>query len=462
MAHRDHPPGQRPSRTINQDPNAMPPLGKAIPLGLQHIMAMFAGNVTPPIIIAGVIGATAGEQIFLIQVALFVAGVSTLMQTIGIGPFGSRLPIVQGTSFGFLPVALPLAKAFGLPAVLGASFIAGLLQIVLGAFLKKIRHWFSPVVTGIVVLLIGITLMPVGLNYAAGGVGNDDFASPTNLALAFFVLTVTITAHQLGRGFIKASSILCGLVAGYLVAIALGKVDFGAITDAAWFALPQPFVYGMEFSMTAIIGMTLIMFVVGLETIGNISAITTSGAGRPAKDKELSGGVMADGMATSFAAVFNTLPNTAYAQNVGLITLTGVVSRHVVTIGGILLIAMGLFPKLGGLVAAMPHAVLGGAGIVMFGMIAAAGLKIIKECELDQRAMLIIAVSLSLGIGLPAVEAISDTMPGQAGLLLKSGLVPAAVAALLLDAILPGKPDRQRAISDDSVAGKPQHPESNA
>ncbi|PWV75879.1 uracil-xanthine permease family protein [Halomonas sp. A11-A] len=444
-------PETNPTRTINRDPDAMPPLSKAIPLGLQHIMAMFAGNVTPPIIIAGVIGAATGETIFLIQVALFVAGVSTLIQTIGMGPIGARLPIVQGTSFGFLPVALPLANAFGLAAVLGASFIAGLLQIVLGAFLKKIRHWFSPVVTGIVVLLIGITLMPVGLNYAAGGVGSPDFASPTNLLLALFVLVVCIAVHQLGRGFVKASSILFGLLAGYLVAIALGMVDFTNLREAAWFAVPRPLQYGMEFHLTAIVGMVLIMFVVGLETIGNISAITTGGAGRPAKDRELSGGVMADGVATSFAAVFNTLPNTAYAQNVGLITLTGVVSRHVVTIGGILLICMGLFPKLGGLVAAMPHAVLGGAGVVMFGMIASAGLKIIQECELDQRAMLIIAVSLSLGIGLPAVEAISETMPGQVGLLLKSGLVPAALAALLLDAILPGKPKPQSGGEDVEV-----------
>lgn len=446
-----HPPDQpsHPSRTINQNPDAMPPLSKAIPLGLQHIMAMFAGNVTPPIIIAGVIGAGTGEQIFLIQVALFVAGIATLVQTIGVGPVGARLPIVQGTSFGFLPVALPLAGSFGLAAVLGASFIAGLLQIVLGTFLKKIRHWFSPVVTGIVVLLIGITLMPVGINYAAGGVGADDFASPTNLGLALFVLVVTILVHQFGRGFLKASSILIGLVSGYLVAIALGMVDFSSVTDAAWFAFPKPLQYGMEFHLTAIIGMTLIMFVVGLETIGNISAITMGGAGRHAKDRELSGGVMADGVATSFAALFNTLPNTAYAQNVGLITLTGVVSRHVVTIGGILLICMGLFPKLGGLVAAMPPAVLGGAGVVMFGMIASAGLKIIQECELDQRAMLIIAVAMSLGIGLPAVEAIAETMPGQVGLLLKSGLVPAALAALLLDAVLPGKPNRRERLAQE-------------
>ncbi|MBF8222572.1 uracil-xanthine permease family protein [Halomonas sp. 328] len=442
----------RPSRTINRDPDAMPPLGKAIPLGIQHIMAMFAGNVTPPIIIAGVIGATTGETIFLIQVALFVAGIATLIQTIGMGPIGARLPIVQGTSFGFLPVALPLAGTFGLPAVLGASLVAGVLQVGLGASLKKIRHWFSPVVTGIVVLLIGIILMPVGLNYAAGGIGNPDFASPTNLGLAFFVLVVTIGVHQFGRGFLKAASILVGLASGYILAIFLGMVDFSTVGDAAWFSIPKPFQYGLEFQLTAIIGMALIMFVVGLETIGNISAITIGGAGRHAKDRELSGGVMADGVATSFAAIFNTLPNTAYAQNVGLITLTGVVSRHVVTIGGILLICMGLFPKLGALVAAMPHAVLGGAGVVMFGMIASAGLKIIQECDLNQRNMLIIAVSLSLGIGLPAVEAISETMPGQLGLLLKSGLVPAALAALLLDAILPGKPKREPIEADEAAA----------
>lgn len=452
---------KKPSRTVNQNPDAMPPLGKAIPLGIQHIMAMFAGNVTPPIIIAGVIGATTGEQIFLIQVALFVAGIATLIQTIGMGPIGARLPIVQGTSFGFLPVALPLAGTFGLASVLGASLIAGLLQVGLGAFLKKIRHWFSPVVTGIVVLLIGITLMPVGLNYAAGGVGADDFASPTNLGLALFVLVVTIVVHQFGRGFLKASSILVGLVSGYLVSIALGMVDFSSVGNAAWFAFPKPLQYGLEFHLTAIIGMTLIMFVVGLETIGNISAITIGGAGRQAKDRELSGGVMADGVATSFAAIFNTLPNTAYAQNVGLITLTGVVSRHVVTIGGILLICMGLFPKLGGLVAAMPHAVLGGAGVVMFGMIASAGLKIIQECELNQRAMLIIAVALSLGIGLPAVEQIADTMPGQLGLLLKSGLVPAALAALLLDAILPGKPSRVEPAPEEAIAVKSEDAKSN-
>lgn len=421
----------------DRSPDYMPPLGRAIPLGLQHIMAMFVGNITPPIIIAGVIGATNDERIFLIQMALFVAGVATLVQSIGMGRVGARLPIVQGTSFGFLPVALPLAGSFGLPAVLGASFIAGLIQVGLGAFLSRVRHLFSPVVTGIVVLLIGLILMPVGLRYAAGGVGAEDFAAPHHLGVAGLVLVVTIFCHQFGRGFFKVASILIGLLTGYAVAFFLGMVDFSAVGTAAWLAIPQPFVYGMEFSLTAIIGMVIIMLVVGLETIGNISGITVGGAGRPATSKELSGGVMADGVATSFAAIFNTLPNTAYAQNVGLVTLTGVVSRHVVSIGGLFLIAFGLFPKLSAVASAMPPAVLGGAAIVMFGMIASAGVKILAETGMNQRSMLIMAVAISLGVGLPLVPEIAEALPKQAALLLKSGLIPAAVVALLLDALLP-------------------------
>ncbi|SEO82202.1 uracil-xanthine permease family protein [Aquisalimonas asiatica] len=444
-----------------RDPDVTPPLSKAIPLGLQHVMAMFAGNVTPPIIIAGVIGATTGETVFLIQVALFVAGVCTLLQTLGAGPIGARLPIVQGTSFGFMPVALPMASTFGLPTVLGAAFIAGLFQIGLGAILKKIRHWFSPVVTGIVVLLIGISLMPVGLNYAAGGGDGSasDYASPANLGMALFVLVVTVIVHQYGKGIFKAASVLVGLAVGYVTAIALGMVDFSPVAEASWFALPQPFVYGMQFELAAIVGMVLIMFVVGLETIGNITAITVGGAGRQPKGRELSGGVMADGAATSFAAIFNTLPNTAFAQNVGLVTLTGVVSRHVVTIGGLFLIALGLVPKLGGVVSAMPEPVLGGAAVVMFGMIASAGLKILQRCELDQRNLLIIAVAIGLGVGLPATEEIADTLPGQVGVLLKSGLVPAAIAALFLDAVLPRAkgqgyeaPEAEQASDDDAPA----------
>lgn len=248
---------------------------------------------------------------------------------------------------------------------------------------------------------------------------------------------MTVVCHQFGRGFIKLASVLVGLMTGYVVAIALGWVDFSNVGTAAWFSVPQPLTFGMEFSPTAILGMVIIMFVVGLETVGNISAITVSGAKRAATNRELSGGVMGDGVATSFAAVFNTLPNTAYAQNVGLVALTGVVSRHVVTIGGIFLIILGLFPKLSAVASAMPPAVLGGAAIVMFGMIASAGVKILAEAELNQRSMLILAVSLSLGVGLPLVPEISQAVPGQIALLLKSGLIPAAVAALFLDVVLP-------------------------
>lgn len=437
---------------VIRDPDVTPPLRQAVPYALQHVLAMFAGNITPPIIIAGVIGATVEEKIFLIQVALFVAGVATLLQSVGVWRVGARLPIVQGTSFGFLPVVLPLAGSMGLPAVLGASFIAGLVQIVFGAFLKKIRHWFSPLVIGIVILLIGLTLMPVGLNYAAGGVGAEDFAAPHNLLIAGLVLLVTIVCHQYGRGLLSAASVLVGLVVGYVVAALGGFVDFSSVSEAAWVAIPKPLAFGMEFSPTAIIGMVLIMLVVGLETIGNIAGITVGGAGRAPTSRELSGGVMADGVGTAFAALFNTLPNTAFAQNVGLVAFSGVVSRHVVTIGGIILIALGLFPKLGGVVAAMPQAVLGGAAVVMFGMIAGAGIKMLASVELNQRNLLIIAVSLTMGVGLPLVEGITEAFPHDVALLIESGLVPAAVFGIVLDAILPGRSHEMTAQRDSGAA----------
>lgn len=419
-----------------------PPLKNAVPLGLQHVLAMFAGNITVPIIIAGVVGATPEEKVFLIQVALFIAGVATLIQTVGVGPVGARLPVMQGTSFGFLPVIIPLAKTFGIKAVLGGALVCGLVQALLGLALRRIRHLFPPLVTGIIVTAIGVSLMAVGIKYAGGGVWLHDnkpelFAGPAHLFLALLVLAVTIGVNQFCRGFLGASAVLVGIVAGYLAAIPLGLVNFSAVADAAWFTVPAPFTYGMSFPIAAVVGMAFMALVTTIETVGDISAITMGGAGREAKDRELSGGILADGAGTAIAAVFGAMPNTSYSQNTGIIAFTGVMSRHVVTIGALFLIAFGLCPKLGALVAAMPSAVLGGAAIVMFGVMAAAGLKLIARAELNRRNMLIIGVCLSAGIALPLVPAFTAHMQADVAVLVSSGLVPAALLALLLNWILP-------------------------
>ena len=417
---------------------------KSIPLGIQHVLAMFAGNITVPIIVAGIFGQTPEQKIFLIQMALFVAGVATLIQTIGIGKIGSKLPIIQGTSFGFIPVMLPF-KAFGLGAVFGAALIGGIFQMFLGYFLKPIRHMFPPLVTGIVVLMIGVSLLGVGFQYAGGGawlLNNkpEVFANGSHLFLAFTVLIVTVVVHQYSKGFLGAASILIGMVVGYLVAIPMGMIQFGKIASASWFSLPMPLQYGLDFVPGAIILMLFMAVVTTIETIGDISATTMGGDNREATDEELSGGVLADGLGTVFASLFNAMPNTSYSQNAGLVAFTGVISRHVGTIAGVILILLGLFPKLGGVIAAMPESILGGAAIVMFGLITAAGIKLIAQSEMTKRNLLILGLSLSFGIGMYLKPEFASHVPDlgiKLSLLLTTGLIPAGILAFVLNAILP-------------------------
>ncbi|WP_085905959.1 uracil-xanthine permease family protein [Kiloniella majae] len=421
-----------------KDPNYCPPLKEAVPLGLQHVLAMFAGNVTVPIIIAGVAGLSGGDKIFLIQTAMFVAGIATLMQTIGIGPIGARLPIVQGTSFAFIPIMIPIVKTAGLGALFASAAIGGVFHFILGTFIGRIRGILPPLVTGIVVLSIGLALIPVGIKYAAGGAGKvPDFGAWHHIFLATLVIVVTLGVKFMTKGFFSASAVLIGLIVGYLVAIPMGMVDFGRVASAGWFSVPSLLQYGFEINTAAVLGMLLVSVVSAIETVGDISGITTGGAGREATDKELAGGTMADGLGTTVGALFGAMPNTSYSQNVGLVALTGVMSRHVVTCGAIFLIVAGLFPKIGAVISVMPNAVLGGASIIMFGMIAGAGLKLLSMTALTRRDMVIIAVSLGIGLGLKSVPEAVATMPETAKILLTSGLVPAAFLAIVLNLIIP-------------------------
>ncbi|WP_120497610.1 uracil-xanthine permease family protein [Kiloniella sp. EL199] len=421
-----------------KDPDYCPPLKEAVPLGLQHVLAMFAGNVTVPIIIAGVAGLSGGDKIFLIQTAMFIAGIATLMQTIGIGPIGARLPIVQGTSFAFIPIMIPIVKTAGLGALFASAAIGGVFHFVLGTFIGRIRGILPPLVTGIVVLSIGLALIPVGIKYAAGGAGKvPDFGAWHHIFLAVTVIIVTLGVKFMTKGFLSASAVLIGLVVGYLIAIPMGMVDFGRVGSADWFAVPSLLQYGFEINTAAVMGMLLISVVSAIETVGDISGITTGGAGREATDKELAGGTIADGLGTVVGALFGAMPNTSYSQNVGLVALTGVMSRHVVTCGAIFLIVAGLFPKIGAVISVMPNAVLGGASIIMFGMIAGAGLKLLSMTALTRRDMVIIAVSLGIGLGLKSVPEAVAAMPATAKILLTSGLVPAAFLAIVLNLIIP-------------------------
>ena len=422
------------------------PLNQSIPLGIQHVLAMFAGNITVPIIIAGIFGQTPEQKIFLIQMALFVAGVATVIQTVGYGRIGSRLPIIQGTSFAFIPVMAPFAKA-GLGAVFTAAFIGGIFQMWIGRILKPIRHLFPPLVTGIVVLMIGVSLLKVGFMYAGGGgwlLNNkpEVFGNSNHLIISFTVLIVAVWANQKGKGMVSSASILIGMIAGYIVAMMMGMVNYGKIVGADWFAFPMPLQYGIEFLPGAIILMLFMAIVTTIETIGDISATTMGGANREATDKELSGGIMADGLGTAFGSLFNAMPNTSYSQNAGLVAFTGVISRHVGTVAGVILILMGLFPKLGGIIAAMPESVIGGAAIIMFGLITSAGIKLVAQSEMNQRNLLILGLSLSFGIGMSLLPQFVAHIPDfgiSLKLLLTTGLIPAGMLAFILNATLSKK-----------------------
>jgi xanthine permease len=433
-----------------RDPNYTPPLTKAIPLGIQHVLAMFVSNVTPAIIVCGAAGFGFGsnspdfpEMIYMIQMSMFFAGIATLFQTIGFGPVGARLPIVQGTSFAFIPIMIPLVAGKGLeamPALFGGVLIGGLFHACLGTVIGKIRFALPPLVTGLVVLMIGLALVKIGIQYAAGGVpamGKPEFGNLENWSVALVVIFVTLGLKFFSRGMVSVSAVLIGLLVGYVVAYFMGMVHFGNVSKAASFALPSPFHFGFEFSFAAIIGFCLMAFVSAVETVGDVSGITKGGAKREATTEEISGATYADGLGSAVAGIFGSLPNTSFSQNVGLIAMTGVMSRHVVTIGAIFLIICGLVPKVGAIISTIPIEVLGGGVIVMFGMVCAAGISMLSDVDWNRRNMVIFAVALSIGLGLQLVPEALQHLPQTAKVLLTSGLLPAAFIAIILNLILP-------------------------
>ena len=426
------------------DPDYQLPIVPRVALGLQHVLAMFVSNVTPSIIVAGAAGFAFGsaDTVFLIQMAMLFAGISTLFQTIGFGPVGARLPVMQGTSFAFVPIMIGVVKSSGMGALMGAIVIAGIFHAALGAVIGRIRHWFPPLVTGMIIVAIGLYLIPVAIRYAAGGaadfqINNPNWGDLTRWGLAIVVVIVALGVKFYTRGVLSAAAILIGMVVAYLIGIALGEVNFTPIEKASWFALPQPFRYGFEINAAAVVAMCLISIVSAIETVGDISAIARGGANREATDKELVGGTYADGLGSAVAGIFGGLPNTSFSQNVGLVSITGVMSRGVVTLGAVFLIVCGLIPKIGAVVSSMPISVLGGGVILMFGMVLSAGVNMLSGVTWSRRNMMILALSMAIGIGLQQVPMSMQHLPEHVARLMTSGLVPIAVLAVVLNLVLP-------------------------
>ena len=442
------------------------PLAQAIPLGLQHVLAMFVGNLTPLLIITGTCGLVGGEfadlQISLLQNAMLVAGLVTLLQLFSIGPVGGKVPIIMGTSSGFIGVFNSVAKSMGggvlaYGAIMGASIIGGLFETVLGFFLKPLRRFFPSVVTGTVVLSIGLSLISVGVNSFGGGNNAKDFGSMDNLFLGLLVLVVILILKHATKGFLSSSSILIGIIVGYIAAFIMGFVlphtavnaegveytkawvlNWDKVAQADWFAIPKLMPVKVQFDLRAILPVLIMFIVTAVETVGDISGVVVGGMDREATDKELSGGIMCDGIGSSFAALFGVLPNTSFSQNVGLVSMTKVVNRMALATGAIFLVLCGLIPKLGALVSIMPQAVLGGAAVMMFSSIVISGIQLITREPLTARKLSIVAVALGLGYGMGSNTAILAQAPEWVRLIFGgSGIVPAAVVAILLNILLP-------------------------
>ena len=425
------------------DPNHFPGLAIGIPLGIQHVLAMFVSNITPAIIVAGAAGIGFGSKdpaplIYMIQMSMLFAGIATLLQTVGLGPIGARLPLVQGTSFAYISIMVPMVAGKGvttLSVLFGAALCGGLFHAALSRYVGRVRFALPPLVTGLVVLMIGLSLMRVAVQYAAGGVmaiGTPAYGAPVSWMLALVVVAVTLGLQFFGRGIWSTASVLIGLIAGYALALALGRVDFSPVARAGWFMVPSPCHFGISLSASAILAFCLTGFVSSIETIGDVEAICGGNAGRPATDAELIGAVGADGVGTALAAIFGAMPNTTFSQNIGLIAITGVMSRHVVSLGAVFLVVCGLLPKIGAVITTIPIEVLGGGVIVMFGMVASSALAMLSRVQWNQPNMLVFGVSLSLALGLQLEPATLAHVPETGRILLGSGVLPAALSALVL------------------------------
>lgn len=455
------------------------PLKQAIPLGLQHVMAMFVGNLTPLLIIMGACGLTADAgygalRTALLQNAMTVAGIVTLVQMFSIGPIGGKVPIVMGTSSGFLGVFKSVTAVLGqgaltYGAILGATIVGGLFEGVLGVCLKPLRKFFPSVVTGCVVMAIGFSLIPVGINYLCGGSGTNDYGSIQNLFLGMVVLIVTLALKHFTnpKGILSTASILIGILVGYAVAIIMTMVlphtgtavledgstvsytyswvvNFQQVKDASWFALPGIAGFGKlaevkpVFRVEAILPVAIMFIVTTVETVGDICACVESGMDREATDSELSGGIICDGLGSSFAAALGVLPNTSFAQNVGIISMTKIVNRMALSCGAIFLILCGLCPKIAAFVSIMPQSVLGGAAVMMFASILVSGIQLITKEPITSREITIVSVALGLGYGLGSTAGATSELPYYIQLIFGgSGIVPAAVAAIVLNIIIP-------------------------
>ncbi|AXG92449.1 purine permease [Clostridium botulinum] len=418
--------------------NDKPKILMQILLGLQHIFAAFGGIIVVPIVISAALGFDAKTSTALISSAILAAGVATFIQSRGIGTIGARVACIMGTDFTFVAPAIAVGGKFGLSGIFGATILGAGIVIILSFFVKSLMKLFPPIVTGTVVSLIGLTLLPVSIDWAAGGAGSANYGSLKNISIALFIMIVTLLLNHYGKGLVSSASILIGMVVGYIICIPLGMVDFSSVSQASWISLPKILGYGITFNLQVLLPFIPAYFVTIIGTVGCLKAITEV-SGIKEDEKPITAGVLSDGVGSMLAGVFGALPNTSFSQNIGLIPLTKVASRYVTMMAGILLVILGLFPKFAALINIMPQPVLGGVGIVMFGTVAAAGIQTLSGVKLNNRNMLIIATSIGLGLGVTFRPEFIAQLPESLKMIFSSGISTGTIVALLLNVILKEK-----------------------
>ena len=434
--------------------NGIPPLGMSISLALQHLVAMIVGCVTPAIIIANALGLPQSERVLLIQVSLVMSAVTTLIELFPIGgKLGSGLPVIFGISFAYLPSMQAIVGGGGdIATIAGAMVVGGIVAAVVGVFVKKIRRFFPPIITGTVVFTIGLSLYPTAINYMAGGAGNTYevvvlrkgltsalvHGSWQNWAVAAFTLIVVMVMSNKGKGICKLAAILLSMIAGYIVAAVFGMVDLSEVRDAAWFSLPRFMHFGIKFEFSACIALALLFAINAIQAIGDLTATTVGGLNREPTDQELQGGIVTYGLTNVLSAFFGSLPTATYSQNVGIVTTNKVVNRVVFALAGGFLLLAGLIPKFSAILTTIPQCVLGGATITVFSTIAMTGMKLIASETISPRNTTIVGLSAALGVGISQSSSALSQFPESITIIFgKTPVVIATIMAVLLNLILP-------------------------
>ena len=420
-------------------------LKELVPLGLQHVVAMIVGCVTPAIIVASAAGLDVTDKILLVQSSLVFSGIATLIQIFAIGrKIGAKLPIVMGVSFAYVPTLTAIAGEFNMATIFGAQICGGLVAIIFGMFSKKLTKFFPPIVTGTVIFAIGLSLYSTAVKYIAGGAGSEGFGSPLNWLIAIITLAVVIFLNFYTKGTLKLASILCGIVVGYIISLFLGMVSFAEVESASWFQIPKFMHFGLSFNATAIISMVVMHIVNSVQAIGDLSATTNGAMDREVSDEEISGGIVGNGISSIVGSLFGCMPTATFSQNVGIVTMNKVINRGIFIFASIVIILSGLIPKFSSILISIPQCVLGGATITVFATITMTGIKMISASKLTTRNTTIVGLAIALGTGIVQVEGSLELFPAWViSIFGKSSIVVTTLVAIILNLILPKEKEQE-------------------